>query len=404
MDLDSHYVHGNIPEETNGRKRSRDWCYTVNWYSPDDKAALPMIKSIYHIYGFEVAPTTGTPHIQGYIRFKDAKSRTAVSKIPGLTRAWLAKTRGTPQQAADYCKKDDDFVESGELPMSQTDKGNCNKERYAHAWILAKKRDIQTIADEYPHILMAHYSTIQKIGRDFGIRPPDLAILDNVWVWGEPLTGKTAYCNSISPNVYIKSCNKWWMGYQPDIHFVVHVNDFGLTHKCLGYHVKMWAENAAFMAEDKNGGFWCRPKRIFISSNYHPSEIWMDDPMMAKAVLRRFHIVHAQRNDLVDTFGYLFRTEPVAVPNAPVELPECPDAPIGPGPGEAIFDPQHMRSGLVSPDDSLNDINIVCNSLNDNFTSLNDISLDECLVDAPQMPLLDSDTESRDSLDAYTCI
>lgn len=67
----------------------------------------------YAVFGQEVAPTTGTRHLQGYVVFDDRKRIGAVRTLfPG---AHVEVARGTPQQASDYCKKEGDYREFGDF-------------------------------------------------------------------------------------------------------------------------------------------------------------------------------------------------------------------------------------------------------------------------------------------------
>jgi len=51
--------------------KSRDWCFTLNNYKAIDEAILRQLDSKYLIYGYETAPETGTPHLQGYVYFEN---------------------------------------------------------------------------------------------------------------------------------------------------------------------------------------------------------------------------------------------------------------------------------------------------------------------------------------------
>lgn len=96
---------------------SRRWCFTLNNYTDEDKARLDSLECVYLVYGFEVAPTTGTPHLQGFVIFSAGKRLTFLKNA--LTdRFHFEAARGTSQQAADYCKKDGNFVERGVFPAS----------------------------------------------------------------------------------------------------------------------------------------------------------------------------------------------------------------------------------------------------------------------------------------------
>lgn len=65
----------------------------------------------YAVFGQEVAPTTGTRHLQGYVVFNDRKRIGAVRSL--FTGAHVEVARGTPTQAAEYAKKDGDYAEFG---------------------------------------------------------------------------------------------------------------------------------------------------------------------------------------------------------------------------------------------------------------------------------------------------
>lgn len=67
----------------------------------------------YLVYGKEVAPTTGTPHLQGYVTFSVRKRIGVVRRLfPG---AHIESARGTPTHCRNYCIKDGDFTEFGDF-------------------------------------------------------------------------------------------------------------------------------------------------------------------------------------------------------------------------------------------------------------------------------------------------
>lgn len=61
----------------------------------------------------------------------------------------------------------------------------------------------------------------------------------------------------------------------------------------MGYNLKIWGDRYAFMAEVKGGSLLIRPKKIVVTSNYHPREIWEDSSTL-EPILRRYKIVHFQ--------------------------------------------------------------------------------------------------------------
>lgn len=66
----------------------------------------------YAVVGREVG-ASGTPHLQCFVIFRSNQRFSAVHNL--LPRAHLEPARGTSLQASNYCKKDGDFDEYGEL-------------------------------------------------------------------------------------------------------------------------------------------------------------------------------------------------------------------------------------------------------------------------------------------------
>lgn len=98
--------------------RYRAWCFTVNNHTFDDLIGILDLSFVYLCFGFEIAPTTGTPHIQGYIYMHDAHTLSAMSKK--IRRASFIASKGTVKQNQEYtCKpgNEDNWYEFGEPPQ-----------------------------------------------------------------------------------------------------------------------------------------------------------------------------------------------------------------------------------------------------------------------------------------------
>lgn len=116
--LDLNESHGNhVPEASAffpdandgpvGRDlRSRRWVFTWNNASEAEEEALKAWDlPTFVCFGHEFAPTTRTPHLQGMFIFKNPiKWSTLVARFQGM---WVVPMRGTPDQAYEYCTKDD---------------------------------------------------------------------------------------------------------------------------------------------------------------------------------------------------------------------------------------------------------------------------------------------------------
>lgn len=94
---------------------SKHWCFTLNNYTVEEENYLrdEGANVEYLIFGKEIGDN-GTPHLQGYVVFINRKRMTAVKKW--LKRAHWEIKRGSPLEASNYCRKEDQTpFESGNI-------------------------------------------------------------------------------------------------------------------------------------------------------------------------------------------------------------------------------------------------------------------------------------------------
>lgn len=100
---------------------SSRWCFTLNNYSDDDEQGTADFLSsgdcVYGIYGREIGET-GTPHLQGFVILRTPQ-RLSYLRNNLSSRAHYERARGSSESASNYCKKDGDFTEFGDLPSRQ---------------------------------------------------------------------------------------------------------------------------------------------------------------------------------------------------------------------------------------------------------------------------------------------
>jgi len=269
--------------------KTRDFCYTINNYTDQHIKLLQEIDCKYVVYGKEISET-GTPHLQGYIRFANQRTiKSVINKIPG---AHIEIKKGTFTEAIDYCKKDGVVYERGEAPLTKEQKGDCNKRRHEEAFNAAKEGRFDDIPAD---LRLRFYGTLKKIREDHLPRPEPLTELQNEWRYGPTGTGKSRTAQEVYPDAYLKKANtKWWDGYIDQE--VVIIDDFDKYHIQLGYELKIWLDHYPFHAERKGGSSMIRPKKIIITSNYHPEDIW-DDEKTLNPILRRVQLVKYGEQD-----------------------------------------------------------------------------------------------------------
>jgi len=265
--------------------RSRGWCFTINNWTAEDEEQLAALAGSYQylVFGKETGDE-GTRHLQGYVQYSTLKSLAQIKKL--LPRAHLEETKGRPDQAADYCKKDGDFFEDGTCPLAPKAKGDKEKRRWDEIRIAAEEGRIEDIPDDIrfnsPRLIEYHHSRAQK-----KIKLPDTEC-QHLWYYGEPGTGKSRKAREDHPDAYLKMCNKWWDDY--DNHATVLIEDFDLSHDKLCHHLKIWGDRYPFPAEIKGGKIDIRPALIIVTSNCHPTDIW-NNPKDLTPILRRFKCI-----------------------------------------------------------------------------------------------------------------
>lgn len=264
---------------------SRNYRFTHNNY--DGTYVEDNVNCRYIIYGKEIAPTTGTPHLQGVIVLHDKVRESAVRKL--LPGCHIDRCDAL-EAAIEYCKKDGDWTERGDCPMKPKEKGAGEKRRWSEIRVAAEEGRW----DDLPDDIRYKNLKLNKMHWCEALRSRELQDTEEVhlWYWGAAGTGKSRKAREENPGAYLKMCNKWWCGYTDED--VVIIEDFDKKHEVLGHHCKIWADRYPFLAELKGDTMKIRPKKIIVTSNYHPREIWFDESDL-EPILRRFKCIEFKK-------------------------------------------------------------------------------------------------------------
>lgn len=194
---------------TNDRKR--DWCFT---YYSDADTPPSFDGVVYGVAGKEICPDTGRFHWQGFAQFKSACTMSACQKRLHIGQSHVEARQGTPTQAADYCKKDGDFIESGTLVDDGAGARNdihALRDAAQEASSVEELHNNDKVILAYAgHMKFAHevmYYAKKKRTRDW--RDVHCEIL-----WGDTRTGKTKMVMDMeSVYKWVPSEPVWFDGY-----------------------------------------------------------------------------------------------------------------------------------------------------------------------------------------------
>jgi RNA helicase len=110
--------------------------------------------------------------------------------------------------------------------MSQKEKGDCNKRRWAEILELVEEGNWEKMK-EYLHEYCVHLHKLKLVHSQ---RTIELNVLDHsskshFWYYGPPGSGKSLRARTETPKAYIRDPKtKWWNGY--DGHEEVIIDDF----------------------------------------------------------------------------------------------------------------------------------------------------------------------------------
>lgn len=135
----------------------------------------------------------GTPHIQGYVRFKNRMRLRTIEPLLG-GRAWIKAARGNEQQCRDYCTKEDTRLEAGEEHgVFDPDEGKQGRRSDLEqiATDCAAGVPLKTIAAKNPGDWIRYHTGIESLHEQIAPKPPIQRDVIVRVLWGPTRTGKT---------------------------------------------------------------------------------------------------------------------------------------------------------------------------------------------------------------------
>jgi len=141
--------------------KSRRFCFTLNNPTDDECQAtvdfLDGDRCVYGIIGRETG-AEGTPHLQGFCILSTPQRFSFLHRSIS-PRLHLETTRGTSQQASDYCKKDGDYEEFGVFPASQGKRSDIDA---FTTWVAEQSTmpSEREVARQFPSLYLRYRSSL----------------------------------------------------------------------------------------------------------------------------------------------------------------------------------------------------------------------------------------------------
>jgi len=251
--------------------RARAWAFTVMNYTPVCvQLVVEMINSArYGICGYEVCPSTGTPHLQGFIYWDSAKEFQIMRKFVPRARFSVKYPRATHDHNRVYCAKEGQLlieVGSPPRPGERTD----IQETYRILRMGGGMRDIT--GAQLGHQCIRVAETWLKYHE-----PPRSVKPEIIWIHGPPGSGKTwgGYEILGTEDVYVapRTTSKFWDGYDGQANVLI---DDIRKDWCKFVELLGITDRYAYQVEVKGSSRQFRATKIVITSPYTPEELFRD--------------------------------------------------------------------------------------------------------------------------------
>lgn len=268
-------------------ERQRRYCFTVNNYTEQDVNEIrSWEKSVkYLIFGYEIAPTTGTAHLQGYVHFINARSFSSMkNKIPNIH---LEVAKGNDQQNKEYCSKGNYFEEYG-TPQKQGKRSDIDMVRDA-VKDGATLKDLYEVVSSYQASKFAenYYNVYHSEKRT---EPPTV-----IWLYGSTGCGKTKWAFDHYPDLCNISYNNGFFQGLPTKHETVLIDDFRKDF-CKFHYLLRLLDRYPMTVNIKGKELNWRPKVVIITSPYSPEETYSTREDIKQLTRRITHCVNMDEN------------------------------------------------------------------------------------------------------------
>lgn len=236
-------------------KKFRNVAFTLNNYTEEEiKSLKECDKFSFIIFGKEVCPTTGTPHLQGYVELKDQMRLSGLKKINNRAHWFERYENATAEDNIVYCSKANDVYRAGE-PKKQGERTDLKKISKA---IYEGKMDRESLAIEDPAVYARYYKAWETCDYLRMRKSERRWQTVGLWIGGLPGTGKSHLCfDDLCGNVPIEQRyvwqgkNGWWDGYKGQPIIIINdIHTYQIEYDVILNVVDKWPYNVPIRGKE----------------------------------------------------------------------------------------------------------------------------------------------------------
>jgi len=249
--------------------------FTLNNYTTEEEKEIREWETKYKVVGKEKGKS-GTQHLQGYIELeKSLRLGTLKKRFP---RMHVEKRRGTAKQAAEYCKKEGNFWEEGEI-SNQGKRSDLEEV----ADMVKEKKTSGEIADAYPSAFIRYHKGIERMASVLAKDRKEKPFV--TWYWGSTGVGKTSTAYNAHESVYIKDGTQWWDGYSQQEAIIIDDFDGKWPYKDL----LRLLDRYPYQGQYKGGYTKINSPFIYITCTKPPEALWRGEEI--EQIKRRLDMI-----------------------------------------------------------------------------------------------------------------
>lgn len=258
----------------------RNICFTLHNYTDEERESLKNnLLFTYVIIGKELGEDKITPHLQGYGELTTQSRLKTVKTKLGINRIHIEERRGKQQEAIDYCKKENNWIERGKAKDQGIRKDLDLVRRLA---LDNGMRAVVLVASKQQIEIAKETLTYWEDARDW---KPYV-----YWFWGAGGTGKSKTAEELlGEEAYIKADGaKWWPGY--DGHELVIIDDFRDYWWDITVMLGLLGRGR-YRVECKGSYRQFKAKIIVVTSPKHPKDCYSNSGEEIYQLLRRIDCI-----------------------------------------------------------------------------------------------------------------